>query len=364
MKWVFRENGLDAVRLFAAAQVAILHTWEFMIPEETGSFFFEMLRLFPGVPIFFFISGYLISKSFERSPSIAEYGKNRFLRLYPALVICVLVNLLMVWLTGYFSVSSPSAGDVALLFIAKTTVVQFYNPDFMRAFGDGVLNGSLWTICVEVQFYFLVPILYTLFGAGKTKNISARTLIALIAIFVIANRMLYGLRDEYSESILWKLYRVSFAPWFYMFLVGVLVQRNFDKVASVISRFSGLLMAGVYLLVAFVGTQYLGLSTGNEVSPFLFVFLIPLVIKLAYTKSKQVNSVMKGNDISYGIYIWHMPIVNQMLYLDHRSEHWQALLVVLLTVVIAILSWRYIEKPALGFKKYSLNKQPAASKND
>lgn len=356
MTWVFRENGLDAIRLFAAAQVAVLHTWEFMLPEETGSLFFELLRLFPGVPIFFFISGYLISKSFERSPSIVEYGKNRFLRLYPALVICVLINLIMVWSSGYFSISTPDAGDVALLFLAKTTIVQFYNPDFMRAFGDGVLNGSLWTICVEVQFYFLVPILYTLFGTGKNKYINSKVLIALVLVFLVANRLLYGLRDEYSENIIWKLYRVSFAPWFYMFLVGVLVQRNFDKVSGFLSKIPVSMMMAIYLLVAFVGTQYLGLSTGNEVSPFLFVFLIPLVIMLAYRKPEKVNSVLKGNDISYGIYIWHMPIVNQMLYLGYRDEHWQALLVVACTVLIAVFSWRYIEKPALGLKKYSLNK--------
>ena len=75
MTWEFKENSLDAIRLLAATQVAVLHTCEFMFVERTGGVFFELLRLFPGVPIFFSVSGYLISKSYESTPNIAEYAK-------------------------------------------------------------------------------------------------------------------------------------------------------------------------------------------------------------------------------------------------------------------------------------------------
>jgi peptidoglycan/LPS O-acetylase OafA/YrhL len=167
MLWKFKENSLDAMRLLAASEVAIEHTFEFMLDERPDNLFFDILELFPGVPIFFFISGYLISKAYERSPNNWEYAKNRILRLYPALIICVAVNIMMVGATGYFSISQASNSDIALLFLGKTTFFQFYNPDFMRAFGDGVLNGSLWTICVELQFYILTPLLYRASGDSR-----------------------------------------------------------------------------------------------------------------------------------------------------------------------------------------------------
>ena len=120
--WTFRENSLDAIRLIAASQVAILHTCEFMLEGKATGIFFDLLRLFPGVPIFFFVSGYLISKSYECSPSLTKYAKNRFLRLYPALIICVAVNLVMVFSVGYFSQVDAGFFDVGLLFLAKNNI--------------------------------------------------------------------------------------------------------------------------------------------------------------------------------------------------------------------------------------------------
>jgi len=356
MSWTFRDNSLDAIRLFAATQVAVLHTWEFMYQGESGGVFFELLRLFPGVPIFFFISGYLISRSYERSPALAAYWKNRFLRLYPALVICVFANLVMVAMTGYLSEVGATFTDVSLLFLAKTTFLQFYNPEFMRAFGDGVLNGSLWTICVELQFYFLTPVIYFLFSrGGKGKQIPNIALISLIILFVFANRALFYFRDDYSELIAWKLYRVSFAPWIYMFLCGILVQRNFDLIAGLVKSIPTTLVFFVYLVFAYIAVFHLGLPTGNEVSPILFLVLVPLILRMAYTKPVVINSVMKGNDISYGIYIWHMPIVNQMLYWKMSETHFYAWVALILSILAAVISWVYIEKPALGLKNYTVN---------
>lgn len=359
MHWVFRENSLDAIRLIAATQVAILHTCEFMFVERTGSLFFEIMRLFPGVPVFFFVSGYLISKSYENTPAVVEYAKNRVLRLYPALVVCVAVNLLMVWSTGYLDRVNANALDIGLLYLAKSTFLQFYNPDFMRSFGDGVLNGSLWTICVEIQFYILTPILYKTFG--KQKQLTNTSLFALIIVFLLANRMLYLWRDDYSDLLIWKLYRVSFAPWIYMFLAGILFQRNFAMLESWLRKLPALPMLITYIAIGLIFTQYLGIKTENEISPILFVLVICVIFRLCYYMPNRVNALMQGNDISYGIYIWHMPIVNQMLYFNYNTSYWHAFTAIAITVVIATISWKFIEKPALKLKHFTLNTRLKAS---
>lgn len=51
-----------------------------------GGRFLAFIDLFPGVPIFFFISGFLISKSFEENSVLKEYALNRILRIYPGLL--------------------------------------------------------------------------------------------------------------------------------------------------------------------------------------------------------------------------------------------------------------------------------------
>lgn len=351
--WVFRENSLDIIRLIAAMQVCILHSFEFMAPEKTDTFFFEILRLFPGVPIFFFISGYLISKSYESTPNLLEYSRNRALRIYPALFICVLVNIIMVWSTGYLDSTDADASGILFLFAAKTTFLQFYNPEFMRGFGDGVLNGSLWTICVELQFYLIVPFLYLIINDKQKLNNTK--IILLIMLFLVANRLLYITADAYSNNILWKLYRVSFIPWVYMFLTGMLVQRNFNTIASVVTRFPIIITLAAYVITVLI-CRDMGLSFyGNNVSPIIFFILTLLVFHFSYFQPKQTNKLLNGNDISYGVYIWHMPIVNQFLYYNYDSNALFVILTITITIILSIFSWKIIEKPALSLKRVSLH---------
>jgi peptidoglycan/LPS O-acetylase OafA/YrhL len=82
----------------------------------------------------FFISGFLISRSYEKTGSLADYWRNRALRIFPALHVCVLLNLLLVLGTGYFALVGAHFWQIAVLYLAKTTIFQLYNPDFMRDF--------------------------------------------------------------------------------------------------------------------------------------------------------------------------------------------------------------------------------------
>ncbi|MDA8789377.1 acyltransferase [Pseudomonadales bacterium] len=350
--WVFRENSLDMLRLFAACQVAFMHTLGYMMPEYGSNIVLRILGYFPGVPIFFFISGYLISKAFENSPNNIEYAKNRFLRLYPALIICVGINLLMVAITGYFSQVGASAADVGVLFLAKASFFQFWNPEFMRAFGDGVLNGSLWTICVELQFYMITPLLY--FVIPKDKRRGNYLLVALLLLLIVCNRILVLPVVDSSNELIWKFYRVSFMPWLYMFITGILFQRNFAVLSAFVSRIPWLILLPLYCIYAFVMVN-MGFETGNKISPIVFFALIFLIFRLAYLGAERSNNLLRGNDISYGIYIWHMPIVNQMLFLNYGQSYLDVVIALILTFLAAVTSWVLVEKPAIQLKHVTLN---------
>jgi len=184
----FRFNNFDLLRLIAAMQVVVLHSVGILKidPNSAVNGLLQFIHLFPGVPIFFFISGFLISKSYESNHKIYEYSQNRILRLYPALIICVAFSMVLIFISGYMATVDASVFDWSFLFLAKTTIIQFYNPDFMRAYGDGVLNGSLWTITVELQFYFMVPIIYTLFKLHGSEKTNLK-LITLVILFLLIN---------------------------------------------------------------------------------------------------------------------------------------------------------------------------------
>ena len=232
-KKIFISNNFDLIRLIAALQVVFMHGYAHL--DITAGVFLKVLSYVPGVPIFFFISGYLISGSYVRNDNIFQYAINRVIRVYPALIVCTLLSILAVYLTGYFSNHESGVKEFFIWILSQVSFVQFYNPDFMREFGTGVLNGSLWTITVELQFYFIVPLLY--FFINKIRADVNATLILFIVLFVGVNQLYILLGDNYSEHILYKLLHVSFAPWFYMFLVGIFFQHNFVKIYSLTKKF-------------------------------------------------------------------------------------------------------------------------------
>ena len=350
----FLKNNFDLIRLFAAFQVALAHVLHVMEIETAwiGSLILHMFYLFPGVPIFFFISGFLISRSYENNSCLKEFFINRILRLYPGLIVCVAFSIVLVIASGYLQGKGVQWFELVLLFLAKTTFLQFYNPEFMRAYGDGVLNGSLWTITVEIQFYLLIPILFLIISRKPTKCTANCALVLLTILFFIVNRFYTVLPDMVDKSLFIKLIKVSFFPWFYIFLLGVWAQRHFEFFhAYLAGKFY--LIFPVYLFSAYMLSD-IGSAFGNNSNPIVVVLLLLTVFSLAYSMPALSKKVLRGNDMSYGIYIYHMPIVNVLLYngLYRKTEY--AFVALIASIVLAAISWFIIEKPALRLKRHPL----------
>jgi peptidoglycan/LPS O-acetylase OafA/YrhL len=352
MKDIFKINNFDLIRLLAAVQVAFHHSLSHMQIENSHWAIVKLTGLFPGVPIFFFISGFLISKSFENNPDIKEYAQNRMFRIYPGLIVCTFLSVLSVYLIGYFSTISIGIARFLSWVIGQMTFFQFYNPEFMRKFGTGVLNGSLWTITVELQFYILIPVIYYFLKVFKfNKNY---IITALIAIFLIINQLHGKYLTEYGGNILFKLWGVSFSPWLYMFLTGVLFQKNFEYILPRLrERFY--LLFPVYVLTAYLSVKYLKFHIGNNINPVLFLILSCMIFSLAYSFPRLSNLILRKNDISYGVYIYHIPVVNIFMYLGYIQRMSYTVIAWVIIILLATISWILIEKPSMKRKKHPLN---------
>ena len=336
-------NNFDLIRLFAAAQVAITHAAEHLDIHSTA---IELLHYFPGVPVFFFISGYLIYRSYAnvRGTSVRTFFTNRVLRLYPALVLCFALTLGSVWSSGYFATHPAPLGALVAWSVASLTFFQFYNPDFLRGYGTGAVNGSLWTIAVELQFYALTPLVYLAFRRYR------RSALAIFALLVAANLANTFLNARGNIAL--KLVAVSFLPWLYMFVLGAYVSTDASLRARLL-RIHPLVWLALYL-ASYMLAARLGLGAGNGINPVSYLLLSGLVLAVAHRRPALSDRILRKNDISYGVYIYHMPIVNLLLYAGIDGTPASLALALVATLATAAASWFCVEKPALALKKIAL----------
>jgi peptidoglycan/LPS O-acetylase OafA/YrhL len=341
-------NNFNLIRLFAAAQVAHYHLVSIyqMDISSAHQHLVKFLGFFPGVPIFFFISGFLISKSWENSYSWKDYAIKRLGRIEPALIASVIFALLLTWLSGYFSQNTNvSPVDLLILILAKISILQFYNPDYLRDYGDGVMNGSLWTITVEIQFYILIPFVYLLLF----RRYSTTKLVILILIFTLINLVCDHLRQQHHQEVLYKLLNVSFLPWFFMFLAGVLFQKNFDFFYKLLQG-KFLLILMIYIALCY-GLKPLGVDFGNSLNPALFIVLCCLTFSAAYSAKSLADQTLGNTDVSYGIYLYHMPIINFFLFKDYAKDYATGMIIFIAVILISLISWHLIENPSLKIAK-------------
>lgn len=333
------QNNFDLIRLFAALEVVLEHT---LLTFDGESVWTRMLNILPGVPIFFFVSGFLIVQSWRnvaaRQPR--QFFVNRALRIYPALYVNLVLTVVMLIATGFVSRHDISLELWSTWLLAHGSLLQFANPEFLRGFGTGAINPSLWSISVELQFYLLTPVVSWWIAKGSVVRAAGLVLLAGL------NILNYGNTHATAVS---QLFQVSFAPWLFMFAVGAYFAHDGvlrERIAQL--RLVALLV--VYGLVCLL-CAWAGLKFGNSMSPVLFCVLAAVVFKVAVSAPRLSDRLLRGNDISYGIYIYHLPLINLFLY-----QGWQrfAAAIPAVAIILGWLSWRLIEEPMLARKRITL----------
>lgn len=341
-----KNNNLEWLRLIFALQVVVSHAGSHFGLEIPG-----VLSHFPGVPAFFFVSGFLIYASWLNAPG-RRYFENRFLRLFPGLTLVTIGG-------GAIAVFAHGWRDLiehfnvyALWFVAQITLGQSYNPAHFRDVGVGVMNGSLWTLTTEILFYLSVPVIVWL-----ERRFRFTLIVLVILSFVIyAIGPVIGNEVVYRNKTLYDIVALTPIAWGWMFGLGMLAFKYFDLVRRWL-KFLPILVVPMVVVIFFgSGSEMAGPffdSQGNRLGLVYFVSYIGLVLWFAFATPYLPLTF----DLSYGCYIWHMPVINLMLLLAIPSMP----VAILLTFAIAILSWFMVEKPALKLKHRSM--KPVADQN-
>lgn len=338
-----RAPGFDALRLMLAAGVLLSHSvsicyghpafvafWRAPVAGLAAPLFlFRML-----VPMFFFISGFLVTASALRLRRPGTYLCFRALRVFPALLVSVAACAVVLGgavtvlpLSAYYTDPGFFSYFLNILGSLRTGLPGVFADHPVRD-----VNRNLWTLEPEFLCYLVIAVLL---WAGVLS--SRRAFLAL-----------YGLGSAWLALMLpfigWGGFGDAAAtvhPWIIMhaFFTGALAFLYADRV-----RVDGRLMGLALLGLLFLNGKYT-LLPGTLAACYvaLCVGFMPL---------RGFPLTRKG-DLSYGLYIYGYPVQQAVFHASPLFRTWWAMDLVALPLALlaAALSWRFIEAPALALKR-------------
>ena len=290
------------------------------------------------VYIFFFISGFLILQSYETNSKI-KFIKARFLRIYPAYFILILFTVFVIAIVADYHHLPRNIFDLTrFTYFAKLNpfntngnIVGLFQQNYL----SNQINNSLWTIPFEIFCYLILFILGCL-GIFKYKH---STLLLWLLLILIQK---YNLFNFVSLTIpIFNLSCYTFIDFLIFFITGMLFYIYKNSI-----HLNFVLLIGIWLILYLLkSTEYF------EMFRYLLVGYIIYFIAM-YKEFSWYNSNMK-NDYSYGIYLYAFPIQQLFctLYLEKVvSLSFSIIISFLITLLLAILSWHFLEKPCLKLK--------------
>jgi len=316
---------MNTLRLFGALDVMLGHIvkhLEIKIPLVD-----MFITLVDGVPLFFIISGYLTWISVSQTDDVVLYAKKRFFRVYPELWVGNILSCIAILLFYQEEIVWSRFG---LFFLCQSTVLQFWTPQFLRGYGCGTPNGSLWTMCVIVQFYIAVWLFRKLFR-GKTWLFWITAFVS----FVVTGSALVNLEKVLPE-ILYKLYCQTLIPYAWLFLLGMLLADKQEYILVGLKKYWHVSLTFCFL-VRFLPWKMVisGYSVLDNIALGLFC------IGFAYA----FPGLNIKRDISYALYIYHMIVVNVMITVGCKGTMSAIIIACAVSTMLAFLSTRYISNP-------------------
>lgn len=320
-----RFNCFDTLRLCGALLVLVSHSFALSGRREPSIGRESLGHI--GVLLFFGISGYLITQSWLREPRFLTYVAKRALRILPALIAVVLLVAFVLGplvttseLGAYFESSTTwryVAGNVAMFPQYNLPGVFADNP-----YPDGA-NGSLWTLVHEVHAYAIVALL-GIAGIFRRRLIASAVLVLITLAAIKFPSGTHGIGDPrllraFAVGAILLLWR-SEVPW----------------------------NAPIAALAALVAVVTASLGAGE----WVWDVVVPYVtIYAAFRIPTFGRAITRHGDFSYGLYLWAFP-VQQVIASRWHDVSPAAMTAVALpvTFVVAVGSWKLVEKPALRFK--------------
>ena len=326
---------LDALRGIAALMVVFTHLYAPIIGHVwVLDYLIDPGKL--GVLWFFMISGVVIPFSLKPGPDgPRRFLISRFMRLYPAYWLSLLVFLVMLRLTGGEFPGWPQI-------IANLTMVQ-------AAMGFDDVIGLYWTLFIEVVFYALC---LTLFVAGKLYDLTFRSRCALVFLLMA---LAMGMVRAVTERKLPVALPLALSL---MFFGSVWRQWLLGEHSRQLTRNLVLLLVGFTVLLppTLIMAYSKDMGTGETWGRYCFTYAVAIVSFVLLTRSVRLNhpALVWLGAVSYSLYLLH-PSMGMLSEFLLRGTEAPGLLLALVATVLTLgaahLCFRYIEHPFIQLGK-------------
>lgn len=344
-----RENAFDLLRLFAASAVVVQHA----NTEFAANFGWGFFEQFDGVAIFFVMSGMLVylsaEKIHEKTGGWAQFYKNRFLRIAPAVyafTLLVPIILLAIGAVTLGSILVPK--DLGIWVVGNGLLLTSYDMPAWSHVGVGAMTWPLYTIPAEVSFYVITPLLVI---AAKRYGFW-RMLVPFFALGVLG-AVLYTMSGgaTVDSGVLSKLLSHTFLQRGAAFAVGIFWAKHWGRVPVRWWITSAAVVT--FVLLVTVGDGLPGAAQKLlTLAPISYLIMV-----IGYGAPKWLARIPKYiGDLSFGTYLWQYFVINLLLWYGHDRGGWLVAATLVLSWVAASISWRLIEKPALRLKTVSLRR--------
>ncbi len=372
-----REHALDGLRGLAALAVLGFHTWLYRDNRPHGPrrrpAQQRLRELNVGLICFFVLSGYLLYRPYARAARTGErpvdvrgYGLRRVARIVPAYYAVIAGALILYAIVGYHAIT-PGAGGLRLFAVFG----QNYSMDTVMH-----IDPVTWTLCIEAAFYVFLPFVgLVVWRLGPRRTgWHAAVLVALVAVTVVWNTLAF--EYHWNATLPSRCRRGSASSR------SGCSSRTGSSDASRPRSPRARMRASVTALIAAAGARRAGVRLldssrwlQGDVSRAVTIYLVfavgfaLIIAALAAGRGPVVRALGARplawlGLISYGVFLWHLPLILTLKQIGALPEPLGPRLAVVLALALAAgaLSWRFIERPAIGWASRRARRSGEASR--
>lgn len=289
---------------------------------------------------FFAMSGFQITESWMRDPHPARFAVKRVLRLWPPMLTVSLISALLIGplVTSLVPGEYFTAHGTWAYVVNNTGLVTLEHrlPGvFEENPWEGAVNGSLWTLPMELLAYAGLFVLLLL-GAGLRRS-RWLAVVALVVVAVVDRR----LEQDPGANSAGSLLSVPVEP-----LIAFLVAFALGVVLN-------LYRIPLSPLASLAGLAALAAMPMNTATSFWMTLAVSYSVVVAGhfwpARLRVPNLWVNG---SYGVYVWGFPIQQLLVFAGLRDQWLLMLCAVPLAYAMGTLSWRFVEEPTMNLRHY------------